>query len=72
MVNSNILTQIQADKQNVKVQTYKEGLKINNQQNYISIPSNFAKEINNLVNFSKRQQKQINKELKHLEKRLKI
>ena len=68
LVNSNILTQIQADKQNVKVQTYKEGLKINNQQNYISIPSNFAKEINNLVNFSKRQQKQINKELKHLEK----
>ena len=67
LINSNILTQIQADKQSVKVQTYKEGLKINNQNNYINIPSNFSKEITNLVNFSKMQHKRINKELKHLE-----
>jgi hypothetical protein len=42
LVNSNILTQIQADKQSVKVQTYKEGLKINNQQNYIKYTLKFC------------------------------
>jgi len=70
LTNSNIVSQIQADKQSVKVQTNREGLKINNVERYRGLPANFSKEINKMVTYSKTLQKRIKKELNHLENRI--
>lgn len=70
LTNFNIVTQIQADKQSVKVQPNREGLKINNIEKYRGIPANFSKEINKMVNSSKNLQKRISKELNHLENKI--